>query len=261
VPLAAIAAAGLIVWWFVSGDGLSGNAGALARRAALGILVLAGCAALFVAGVWATGIGSGGVAAGLVIGAGLAVLAGAFFKPVRWVVPVAFSLALGIGVAAATDLDLHGGAGERVYRPATAAELRPDYQLGAGRLVVDLRGAELPRGDVPVRVRVGLGQALVIVPPNACVASKATVGAGATDVLGRDSGGIDVDWEDQPVAAPAQTRIVIDGNVGMGAFQVSYRNDDPGDHWDGDRGDGRDPVARADRAQAAAACAGVGRSA
>lgn len=253
VPLAAIAAAGLLVWWFVSGDGLAGDAGALARRAGLGVLVLAACAAVFVAGVWITGLGSGTVAAGLVIAAGVAVVAGAFFKPVRWAVPVAFSLALGTGVAAATDLDLHGGAGERIYRPASAADLRAGYQLGAGRLVVDLRQASLPRGDVPLRVRVGLGQALVIVPPTACVASKATVGAGAADVLGRASGGLDVDWQDAPAARPAQTRLVVDGDVGMGVFQVSYRDDAPRGRW-GDRGSSRDPAARADRALAARAC-------
>ncbi len=265
VPLAAIAAAGLLVWWFVSGDVLAGGPGAIAKHALLGLAVLAGCGVLFVAGVWATGIGSGTVAAVLVIVAGLALVAGAAVKPIRWAVPLAFSLALGTGVAAAADLDLSGGAGERTYRPSAAADLRSSYELGAGRLVVDLRDTALPPGDVPLAVRVGLGQARIIVPRNACVAARGQVGAGAIEVLGRDSGGVDVDWQDEPAAAPGRTRVVVDGEVGMGVLQVSYRDDDPrhgGDRWNGDGWDdgwdGGGRVARADRAQAARACEPAG---
>jgi phage shock protein PspC (stress-responsive transcriptional regulator) len=258
IPLAAIALAGLLVWWLVSGEGLAGDGRSIARRALLGIVVLIGCAGLFAAGIWATGVGSGGVAAGLVIAAGVAVLAGAFLRPVRWLVPLALSLGIGVGIASAADLDLHGGAGERIYHPASAAALRSGYEVGAGRVVVDLRGADLPAGDVPLNVRVGMGEALVIVPRDVCVASTARVGIGAVDVLGRETGGLDVDWEDAPTARAGRTRLVVDGDVGMGAFRVGYQDD--GEYGRSGRFDGGewDAAGKGDRLTAARACATPG---
>ncbi len=43
---------------------------------------------------------------------------------------------------AAAHVDLHGGMDERTYRPQTLAEVRSGYQLGAGRLEIDLRDGE-----------------------------------------------------------------------------------------------------------------------
>src|SRR4051812_2945539 len=43
VPVAILVAAGVLVWWFVSGEGPAGDAGDVAKRAALGIGVLLVC--------------------------------------------------------------------------------------------------------------------------------------------------------------------------------------------------------------------------
>src|SRR6476659_223001 len=40
IPLAVLVVAGVLVWWFVSGEGPAGSAGDVARRAALGLLIL-----------------------------------------------------------------------------------------------------------------------------------------------------------------------------------------------------------------------------
>ena len=62
--------------------------------------------------------------------------------------------------------------------PARSPRSRTSYRLGAGELVVDLRDVKLPAGDHRLKVGIGAGHALVLVPDDVCVASKATVGMG-----------------------------------------------------------------------------------
>jgi len=126
-------------------------------------------------------------------------------------------------VVAAADLDVKGGVGERVYRPASYSALRDHYRVGVGRLVLDLRETDFGSagGDFPVRVEAGVGQVVVLVPPYVCVSSRAHVGIGAAEVFQRESGGVDVDWDDPHSAARrTQPRLVVDGDVGIGDFQI-----------------------------------------
>jgi hypothetical protein len=208
-----------------SGEGLSGDWRTLLRRSLLGLAVLVGSFALFLSGAWAAGTGHGELAAALVIGAGVAMVAGAFFRPVRVLVLPALALALGAAFVSAADVDLKGGVGEQKYRPSAAADVRDHYRLGAGRLVVDLRRAELPRGDLPLRLDLGMGEAVLVVPEDVCVATRAQIGMGAVQVFDRDSGGIDVDYEDLPAAPTTTTRLLVDADIGLGALEVQY--DDP----------------------------------
>ena len=227
-PLAFLAIVGILAWWAVSGDGPGGEPRDVAKRAVLGLAVLFGCCILFCAGAWAAGTGSGEVAAGLVIGAGVLLVIGAFTRTVRWIALPATALALGVGIVSAADLDLDGGIGEREYTPGTASDLRDRYELGIGQLVVDLRSSSLPSGDTPLKVRVGMGQALVLVPRDVCVTSEADVGAGHVDVLGREGDGVDVDFEDGRRARPGGKRLILEADVGFGEVAVRhapYRSD------------------------------------
>ena len=224
VPFAVLALLGLFAWWMVSGHGPEGGWRVILRRSLAGLAVLTACAVLFVAGGWATGLGGGTWAAGLVIGAGVALLLGAFVRPVRWLVLPAVSLGLGAGFVAAAGVDLDGGVGEREYRPTSAADIRDRYELGAGRLVVDLRDARLPAGDVPLDLDLGMGEAVVLVPDGVCVASHARVGMGEVRVFDRDSSGVDVDWEDRRAAPAGVTRIVLDADVGFGELRVGHHD-------------------------------------
>ena len=223
VPLAFLALVGLFAWWMVSGRGPGDDWRVVLRRSLAGLAVLLGCAVVFVGGGWATAAGGGAGTGGLLIGAGAALVVGAFVRPVRWLVLPAVSLGLGAGFVAAAGVDLDGGVGEREYRPATAAELRDRYELGAGRLVVDLRDTRLPKGDVALDLDLGMGQAVLLVPDDVCVASRARVGMGHAQVFDRESGGIDVDWDDRRTAGAGITRVVVDADVGLGEFRVGER--------------------------------------
>lgn len=235
-PLAFIVLAGLLVWWLVSGEAPGGNAGDVVKRSALGIGVLLLCFAIFIGGAWAAGVGGGTVAAITVIAAGLVVAVGAFVGGFRLLILPALALAIGVGFVSAADIDLRGGVGEREYRPASATDLRERYELGMGQLTVDLRDAQLPKGDTPLELRVGVGDALVLVPRDVCVSSSADIGMGAANVFDRDSGGLDVDWDDHQ-SAPADTRrVVVDADVGVGAFEVQHERRDRFEHRHRDGG-------------------------
>jgi len=222
IPFALFALTGLAAWLVASGKGAGEGAGEIAKHAALGLALLFLCLFVFAGGGVAAGIGGGAVAAGLVIAAGVVLLAGAFAGGLRWLLLPALALALGVGFVSAAGIDLDGGVGEREYRPLSSGELRDDYQLGMGELTVDLRQADLPAGDTPLRLRVGMGAATLLVPRDVCVASSAEVGMGAVEVFDRDSAGVDVDWQDGKRAPADTSRVVVDADVGLGAFQVEY---------------------------------------
>ena len=226
VPLGFLALAGLAVYWLVSGERPSGSPGDVVRRAALGIGLLIACGALAVASFFASGLGGGVVAAGIVIAAGAGLVAAAFAGGARWLVLPALAIALPLAFVSAADIDLDGGFGERRERPATVAELEQTYRLGAGELVVDLRELDLPAGDHPLKVRIGTGHALVLVPDDVCVATSADIGMGAVQVFNRINGGIDVDWNDGRRAREGAARLVLEGDVGLGLLEVRHNEID-----------------------------------
>src|SRR3954447_160823 len=219
--------AGLGVWYVASGEAPSaGGARDVLRRAGFGLALLAVCVILAFGGAWATAAGGGAVVAGVIVVLGAWLVASAFIGGARWLILPALALALPAGFVSAADLDVRGGVGERQYRPLAAGQVRDSYRLGVGQLVVDLREAKLPAGDRKVHIDLGVGQAVLVVPRDACVASAATVGAGQVSVFTPDSGALDVDWQDARTAPPGRTRIVVDGDVGVGQLAVTYQDPD-----------------------------------
>jgi phage shock protein PspC (stress-responsive transcriptional regulator) len=189
-----------------------------------GVLVVSALAA--VASAWATGTGSGGFVAGVVIALGVALAVSAFRGGARWLILPALAVALPAGVVSAADVDLHGGVGERNYRPHTIGEVRDSYRLGMGQLNLDLRDVSFPAGERRLDLKLGTGQIDLIVPENVCVVTRARVGAGYVGALDREGGGLDVDWSDAPVSKPGVPRLVVDTDIGIGAIMVAHRSID-----------------------------------
>jgi phage shock protein PspC (stress-responsive transcriptional regulator) len=225
-PVGLLLVVGLGIWWLIGAGRPNRDAAAQAgQRLIRGVLVLVASAILAVGGAWLAGTGGATIAAIVIIAAGAALAFGAFTGGARWLILPALALALPVAAVSAAGIDLHGGAGDRHYKPASAAELRDSYRVGAGRLVVDLREANLPPGDTPLKLRVGAGQAALIVPDDVCVASRAKVGVGEVRVFGVGHGGVDVDWSNQPRAARTNARVVLDGDVGVGQVLVTDNPD------------------------------------
>jgi phage shock protein PspC (stress-responsive transcriptional regulator) len=221
-PLLFFGIVALGVWWLVSGERPRGGGRNIARSIAVGLGVMILCVALAIGGALLAGAGGGTAAAIAVIVAGAALAGAALEGYGRLLILPALSLALPVAFVSAANIDLHGGAGDKLYTPTSAAQVQNNYRLGAGRLIVDLRQAKLTPGDHPLKLRLGVGEAVVLVPNNVCVATKSKVGVGVVDSFSRTNGGVDVNWSDEPAARLGNPRIVLDANVGMGRLAIGH---------------------------------------
>ena len=193
----------------------------LASNVAAAAAVAADVVLFGLAGAWLAGIDRR-LAAWLVVVAGVALVAGAFVRA-RWVVAPAFAFALAAVVFVAAGVDLHGGVGNREYRPAALSEVHREYRLGAGHLEVDLRNVAFPAGERTMRIHLGVGEAVVVVPDEVCVVTHARLGGGYVGALDRQTSGLDVSWSPRP-APRAPVRILkLEANVGLGALFVVDR--------------------------------------
>ena len=188
----------------------------LAGLAVAGLFAIAASAALAVGLGWGVPVGIGVIAIGAVL-----VLTAFRGGRARWLIGPAVALVAGAGVAAAADLDLRGGIGEREYNPVSAQEIPSGgYKLGVGHLVVDLRGIDWQKAEgVNLKVRLGTGQADVFVPESVCVSGPTHVGVGESEVAGERNDGIDIDHA-AGVGSSAQPRLDIDARVDIGQLRV-----------------------------------------
>jgi phage shock protein PspC (stress-responsive transcriptional regulator) len=210
-------------WLFVPSDTAETerfDGKAIAKRSALAFGVLALTFVAAFAGAWGVAIGGGTVTAVVIIAAGLALVVGAFTGGMRWLIVPALALALSAGAVAASDIDARGGVGERIYQPASTGELRANYKLGVGHLRLDLRDTKFAAGEHRVHLKVGVGQAEVLVPAGLCVSSTAHISAGETEVFDRNPGGIDHDWEDIRTAPAGKAHLTVDADIGVGQLRI-----------------------------------------
>lgn len=192
----------------------------------IAMVALSGFGALAAAAAVATGVGYGLLVLGAVAVIGIALIALSFRGGgAMWLLVPALALSVGVGAASAADLDLSGGVGERDYRPSSAAEIPPGgYELGVGRLAVDLRGIDWsPSRVLDLDVRLGAGEAVIAVPAGVCVEAQAHARAGELAIAGQRADGIDVDAL-AGEGARAQPRLVLDARVDVG--EIAVINDD-----------------------------------
>ncbi len=167
--------------------------------------------------------------ASTVIALGAALVVAAPFGGARALIPLGLVLATGAGVAAAADLKLEGGAGERIYRPQTVAEIKPEYNLAAGRQEIDLRRLVVSR-DTHIEVDQGFGELVVRLPEHTRVQVSAEVSAGEVEVLGRDANGFDADLG--VTDGSGSPTITVDAHVGFGHIGIVRGDDDVGHRGD-----------------------------
>jgi phage shock protein PspC (stress-responsive transcriptional regulator) len=234
VPIGLVGVAGLLVWRMATGQRPEGNPREVLRAMGLGVALIALCLALAFGAAWAAAAGGSEAVAGIVIAAGLALIAGAFLDGrARWLILPAMAIALPAGVVSAADIDVTGGHGDKTYRPASSDAVRDTYRLGAGELVVDLRNAHLTPGDHRIKVDIGVGAAKLVVPRDVCVSTDSHLGIGGVQVFDRETGGVDVDWQDERRAPAGTARVIVDAEVGVGAFTVHH---DADNSWNSEPG-------------------------
>jgi phage shock protein PspC (stress-responsive transcriptional regulator) len=189
-----------------------------ARITLVGLCLVAAFAASVAVGFVAA-IGGGVAVAIISIAGGLGLIAAGLLGGPRWLILPAMVLVLPLAVVSAADLDLRGGVGEGKYRPTTMDALRSEYRIGLGQLRVDLRALDLPAGETPVKLRVGMGEARVLVPRGVCVTTDARIGVGAVDAPERLGDGTDV-RVDEPAPKSALKTLRVSANVGVGHLEI-----------------------------------------
>jgi phage shock protein PspC (stress-responsive transcriptional regulator) len=216
---------GLYVWFR---DREPGRPMGIGRGIALAVLIagaLIGLTGIALVSAYAGATGGGVVIGALVIAIGALLVAAAFRGGARWLVVPALALAIPLSVVAATDVSFGSGVGERDYSPDTVADIPDDgYELGIGRLAVDLRDLDWRRNTVvDLDADLGIGQAVVAVPEDVCVVADIHAAAGNLRVTGDETDGVDID-SDPVAAATATPRLDLAGEVDLGQFLVV--NDD-----------------------------------
>jgi len=160
-----------------------------------------------------------GLALALFLVAG-AMIVGAWLGRARGLIPIAILLGFALFVANLIDVPLQGGAGDRLFVPASVAELRSPYRLSAGELRIDLRHVDFAGRTVPVVASLAAGDIVVTVPAGVAVAVDAHVGAGDLLVFGRDWSGIGIDERVERAGAEGVGRLELDVKVGLGQLEV-----------------------------------------
>jgi phage shock protein PspC (stress-responsive transcriptional regulator) len=156
----------------------------------------------------------------VVVGAGLAIASVTGGAP--WLFPVAVVLAGALLVTAALEPLTDRGIGEQRYAATALADVRSEYRLGIGDLHVDLSGVALAGATRVVDVRVGIGSADVLVPPDATVVIRGEVGAGRLEAPdGTEVDGLDRELETTSPGVPGAGRLVLDLDVGIGEGVVT----------------------------------------
>jgi hypothetical protein len=194
-----------------------------------------GAAAIGIAASW--GARPLGTSLEIGFGAALGVFGLGFLISARWgrlgggsVVAAVLATALLVGAAALPkSIGTHWS--QTTWRPASAAELRSSYELGAGEGDLDLTALKLSDGQtVSTRVELGAGVVKVTVPDNVNVRLHLQVGLGDVQLPGNLGKEIDVQpgldrttTLKPPNGTTAVGTIRLDLAVGLGELKVVVR--------------------------------------
>lgn len=128
------------------------------------------------------------------------------------------ALALATAIAAIVvafawfHVSLGDGVGDRVYTPASAADVRSSYKLGVGDLRLDLSNVH---AAATVHARLGVGDLHIVVPRTVAVAVEARATVGDVYVFDQHD-----DGHNARIQTGTGAALVIDAKVGAGRVDV-----------------------------------------
>ena len=189
-----------------------------ATQAVGGVLLLV-AAAVAAAAAAGADVGWQEGAAIALIAAGGVLVAGAFLGASPWLALPPLLLAASIAALVAAGAAFDGPIGQRAFTPVRGQQLPHEYRLAIGELKVDLRSLALPTGTTRVKVRVGIGEAHVIVPRGVGLHVTGHAGAGDVRLPGGESNGTDVDRE-ETITRPDHPVIDLEVRTGLGDVHV-----------------------------------------
>ena len=160
----------------------------------------------------------------LVVGCGL--LVGSVFGRSRMLILVGLLVLPFAFAASVVRVPIARGAGERLYAPQAAGDVRSGYDLGAGQLHLDLTQTQWGTAPVKTRLRVATGEILVDVPSDVTVEFHGHAGAGDIMFLGQNRNGVGSDLDAVALGAANAPRLILGAEVSLGQIQVD-RSDTP----------------------------------
>ena len=184
------------------------------------LLVGAGIMGLVLAsggGVDPTRVFAGGLVA---VGAGLVLTT--WFGRGGVLIPLGVVLVGLMSLSSLIDVPFKGGFGSRTERPISTADLKSEYHLAAGELIIDLGRTTFPSGSSSdVEATVGTGHLVVIVPRGVEIDVHGHAGAGDVVFFGDEGqGGFRVDRNTQIRAGEGAARLNLTAKVGAGQVEV-----------------------------------------
>lgn len=187
--------------WYIAG----------AMLAALGLLAL-------VANVAATRVDPGQFFGLAVAVLGIGLVVGTWWGHARTLILVGLLLVPFAVAASFVTTPIEGGIGYHRFEPLNVGELRDDYRLVGGSLVLDL--TEVDGGNEPITVTasVAMGDLFVALPEDAEIELDAAIGAGNLVLLGDQKYGTSI--EDRVVRDGTGQRFILDLETGIGSVYV-----------------------------------------
>jgi len=198
----------------------------LLGRAVVGAAALAVGIALLLDNTDVLNVTPKGVVAVLLLIVGTGLVIGTWIGRARWLIIPGLVLTLLLALLAILpDWQLGDGAGERLWQPRSLSQVRSDYRLGAGELLIDLSEVEFAGRSRNMEARVGFGELIVIVPKDITVDVEARVGAGEADLFRRTQSGLGVNDELRETGERGAGRLDVDAQVGFGQITIRRAGD------------------------------------
>ncbi len=138
-------------------------------------------------------------------------------------------------LASVLDVPLRGGVGPQHWQPRSVADIKGQYELAGGDLVVDLSGIKFGKEPTSLNARVGAGRVAVYLPEDVPVEMDAKTGVGVVQFPDRqDEGGVQVSTHASAAGSERVGRLSLDLQAGYGLVQV-VRGPPPPDTWNWDK--------------------------
>lgn len=167
---------------------------------------------------------SGGKPQGGVIAAGIvlicALVAASFFAST---LSVPFSEPTAVNGSGTVPFE-GGLLGDATLAPSSPEDLRSHYSFGVGEVTFDLSQVELPAGETPLSLKMGVGHLVLIVPQEVSVRGHAEIGAGEIIMFGRllSAGTGGTSSFNVPAASPGEPEkvLLLEIKGGIGEVEV-----------------------------------------
>lgn len=164
------------------------------------------------------------VLAAALLGLGVAILIGARFGRARGLAVPAVLLLLALSATSGSKATLEGSFGDRLWTPASLAELQPEYSLGAGDADLDLHLLDPAGATVSTSAKVGAGDLTVIVPDDVEVRLKLHNALGEIRITDRHlsaGAGNNLEYQLHPTnGQPSKGTLDLELTLGLGDLTV-----------------------------------------